>query len=211
MANRYWVGGTASWDGTAGSKWALTSGGAGGQAVPTSADTVFFDANSGANTVTIGAGTAICSTLTMTGFTGTLAFGSNSITCAGVGNIYVGDSTYTVTGTSPTIRVTSTVNSSKTFNGGAATEANSINCVVVAGQNNMRVANTVRTIDFFNGGAGTFTGAFTNDTKTVYGNLILKTGMTVTGGTSVTTFAATSGTQQITSVGLNFDVMNIQV
>ena len=29
MADRYWVGGTASWDGTAGTKWATTSGGAG--------------------------------------------------------------------------------------------------------------------------------------------------------------------------------------
>ena len=44
MADRYWVGGTAAWDGTAGTKWALTSGGAGGQAIPTSADDVFFDA-----------------------------------------------------------------------------------------------------------------------------------------------------------------------
>ena len=43
MAARYWVGGTANWDATAGTKWALTSGGAGGQAVPTSADDVFID------------------------------------------------------------------------------------------------------------------------------------------------------------------------
>jgi hypothetical protein len=47
MANRYWVGGSANWDGTAGTKWATTSGGAGGASVPTSADTVYFDANSG--------------------------------------------------------------------------------------------------------------------------------------------------------------------
>lgn len=72
MADRYWVGGTANWDGTAGTKWATTSGGAGGAAVPTSADNVFFDANSGANTVTVGA-TVNCADLTFTGFTGTLA------------------------------------------------------------------------------------------------------------------------------------------
>jgi hypothetical protein len=72
MANRYWVGGTANWDGTAGTKWALTSGGAGGQAVPTSSDDVFFDAASGANTVTI-SGTRTCLSLNATGFTGTLA------------------------------------------------------------------------------------------------------------------------------------------
>ena len=47
MAARYWVGGTANWDNTAGTKWALTSGGAGGQAVPTAADDVYIDSGSG--------------------------------------------------------------------------------------------------------------------------------------------------------------------
>ena len=55
MADRYWVGGTANWDGTAGTKWATTSGGAGGASVPTAADNVFFDAASGAVTVTVAA------------------------------------------------------------------------------------------------------------------------------------------------------------
>ena len=43
MANRYWVGGTATWDNTAGTKWATISGGAGGSTAPTAADDVFFD------------------------------------------------------------------------------------------------------------------------------------------------------------------------
>jgi hypothetical protein len=71
MANRFWVGGTDSWNATAGSKWALTSGGAGGQAVPTSADDVFFDAASGTVTCTV-SGTRTCNSLTFTGFTGTI-------------------------------------------------------------------------------------------------------------------------------------------
>lgn len=71
MADRYWVGGTANWDGTAGSKWALTSGGAGGQAIPTAADDVYFDANSGTNTITVFGGTVNCNNLTVVaGFTG---------------------------------------------------------------------------------------------------------------------------------------------
>jgi hypothetical protein len=53
MANRFWVGGTANWDITAGSKWSTVSGGSGGSAVPTTSDDVFFDANSGASVVTI--------------------------------------------------------------------------------------------------------------------------------------------------------------
>jgi hypothetical protein len=82
MANRYWVGGTASWDGTAGTKWSTTSGGGGGSAIPTSADDVFLDAASGASTVTIASGNTGCKSLTCTGFTGTLT-GSATLSIAG--------------------------------------------------------------------------------------------------------------------------------
>ena len=73
MANRFWVGGTATWDTTAGTKWAATSGGAGGSSVPTAADDVFFDANSGTGTITTSATAlqAVCRSLNFTGFTGT--------------------------------------------------------------------------------------------------------------------------------------------
>ena len=97
MANRYWVGGTASWDGTAGTKWALTSGGAGGEAVPTTADDVFFDANSGANTITIATGNTGAKSIDCTGFTGTLT-GTAGITVAGSVTLVAG-MTYTHTGT----------------------------------------------------------------------------------------------------------------
>ena len=74
MANRYWVGGTATWDSTAGTKWSTTSGGAGGSAVPTSSDDVFFDASSGSGTVTRSTAADInCRNLDFTGFTGTFA------------------------------------------------------------------------------------------------------------------------------------------
>jgi len=59
MANRYWVGGSANWDATAGSKWSTTSGGAGGAAVPTAADDVIFDNATGHGTVTIPASTSV--------------------------------------------------------------------------------------------------------------------------------------------------------
>jgi len=113
MANRYWVGGTAAWDGTAGTKWALTSGGAGGQAVPTSADDVFFDANSGANTVTISTGNTGAKSITCTGFTGTLA-GTAAITVSGSITLVAG-MTFSYTGT-VTIAATATITSAgKTF------------------------------------------------------------------------------------------------
>ena len=53
MANRYWVGGTGTWDSTTKTNWSATSGGAGGATVPTSADDVYIDANSGSGTYTI--------------------------------------------------------------------------------------------------------------------------------------------------------------
>lgn len=105
MALRYWVGGTASWDGTAGTKWATTDGGTGGAAVPTSADDVFFTALSGANTVTIAAGNTGAKSIDCTGFTGTIA-GSAAITVsgsillvAGMTFTYVGAVTINGTGT----------------------------------------------------------------------------------------------------------------
>ena len=81
MASRYWVGGTDTWNTTAGSKWAATSGGAGGESAPTTADDVFFDAASGSVTVTTAAGAA-CKNLDATGFTGTLTPGA-TMTVAG--------------------------------------------------------------------------------------------------------------------------------
>ena len=44
MADRFWVGGTGNWTGTA--HWSAISGGAAGASEPTSADNVFFDENS---------------------------------------------------------------------------------------------------------------------------------------------------------------------
>jgi len=58
MADRYWVGGTGTWDGTNTTNWSATSGGAGGASVPTSADNVIFNGSSDSAgnpfTVTVG-------------------------------------------------------------------------------------------------------------------------------------------------------------
>jgi len=67
MADRYWRGGSGSWNTT--TNWSATSGGAGGASVPTSADNVIFDANSGSGTahyiVTV-TDNATCANLTFT-------------------------------------------------------------------------------------------------------------------------------------------------
>lgn len=53
MANKYWIGGTGTWDNASATNWSTTSGGAGGASAPIAGDTVFFDANSGTGTCTV--------------------------------------------------------------------------------------------------------------------------------------------------------------
>jgi len=198
MAARYWVGGAATWDNTAGTKWALTSGGAGGQAVPTAADDVFFTAASGANIVTIGI-TAQALTLTMTGFTGTLAFSTNKIQLSGnATTIFTGATTYSVTGTPLIESIYSGTTGTRTINTTTVTEANSISFNITAGGGTVALGatNRIRSLDFTG-----YTGTASNgiNTCTFFGSLTLVSGMTFTSSTAVWTFGATSGTQVITS------------
>ena len=112
MADRYWVGGTASWDGTAGSKWSLTSGGLGGEAVPTTADDVFFSLLS-LGTCTIATGNTGAKSIDCTGFTGTIA-GTAAITVAGSVTLAAG-MTYTHTGTMTLTGTGTLTTAGKTF------------------------------------------------------------------------------------------------
>ena len=73
----HWVGGTAAWDGTAGTKWSLTEGGASGEAIPDSDDNVYFDAGSGVVTVTFNSANNDCLDLICTGYAGAFAGTSN--------------------------------------------------------------------------------------------------------------------------------------
>lgn len=206
MAARYWVGGTDTWDNTAGSKWALTSGGAGGQAVPTSADTVFFDAASGANTVTIGI-TAQASTLTMTGFTGTIAFGTNKIQLSATasGTVYNQPNTMSVTGTPLIELIGAGTTGIRTLSAVSVTQSNAVSVNVTAGSSSSSVICTTGSAfkDFnFTGFTGTYSGA--SSAVTLYGNLTLGVGLTCSSAGGATIFAATTGTQTITTNGISF-------
>ncbi len=52
MANRFWVGGTGTWDNASTTNWSATSGGASGASAPGVADAAIFDGNSGGGTAT---------------------------------------------------------------------------------------------------------------------------------------------------------------
>lgn len=80
MANRFWVGGTnLNW--TSFGNWAATSGGPATASVPTIADDVFFDSNSGSSVVQVAATgsfqTISLNNLTCTGYTGTINLGGS--------------------------------------------------------------------------------------------------------------------------------------
>lgn len=70
MANRYWVGGTGTWDTTTTTHWSATNGGAGGASVPTSSDNVYFTSSSNATSYTVNldtGGGSVCNDISIAG------------------------------------------------------------------------------------------------------------------------------------------------
>ena len=203
MAARFWVtGGTGNWNST--TNWSSTSGGASGASVPSTSDTATYDASSGAGTATLDISPTV-QTLTMTGFTGTLAFGTNTISLNSTGTIFTGATTMTVTGT-PQIICTNSSATSRTISAAAVTEANSISFRITAGTGALgSTGSSFRNLDFTDGTNPTgFAGNFNNNTIIVYGDFKASTGMTSSAGTAVLTFAATSGTKTIDTAGVTF-------
>jgi hypothetical protein len=92
MADRYWVGGTGSWNST--TKWSTTSGGASGASVPTASDNAIFDAASATAhyTVTV-TDNATCANLTFT------PEPANGVTFFEVGVNFVIAGTFSTSGT----------------------------------------------------------------------------------------------------------------
>jgi len=78
MANRFWVGGSGTWDNSSTANWAATTGGASGASAPTGADSAIFDTNSGtAATVTV-ASTAVALTTNLNKSDLTLSLAGNA-------------------------------------------------------------------------------------------------------------------------------------
>jgi hypothetical protein len=228
MADRYWVGGTATWDGTALLKWALTSGGIGGQAVPTAADDVYFDAASGAVTITL-SGARTCLSFNSTGFTGTLT-GTGTLTVSanaiyGAGATFTNTGAWTFNATSGTQQITTnskTLDFPITQNGVGGTvqlqdnlSTNSRTFTLTNGAldlNNRTLSigvfsssnSNIRSIAFGTGNI-TVTG---NDT-TVFLTTVV-TNLTYTGTPTVNfTYAGSTGTRQISSSSTNASIANV--
>ena len=173
MANRYWVGGAAAWDGTAASKWATSSGGGGGETVPTASDDVFFDAASGAVAVEVTVNSTPCLSLNFTGFTGTLS-GNNSLHIsgsltyvAGMTLSYTGAMTFNATSGSHTVTTAGKQTRAMIFNGVGGTWTLQDNLTTHSGAS---VSLTNGTLDFndFDVSTGTFGSSSNLTTRTLY-------------------------------------------
>lgn len=115
MANRYWVGGTGTWNASNTANWSATSGGAGGASVPGAADAVIFDTASGSGnyTVTVSSPPAVVSVTQSnpTGGTVNVSF-SSGLTTSGAYTLNSGTMTLNNNAISPsTFSATSTATS----------------------------------------------------------------------------------------------------
>jgi hypothetical protein len=140
-----------------------------------------------------------------------LAFGAGKIVLTGINaNVWVSSTStgFTMTGTR-TVELTGvgvggeqrTISAGLTTTGGAA--ANAANFYIMAGADTISLGTANRaygTLDF----TGFSGSTLTNIAPQIYGDLVLSTGMTVTGGTTAWIFAATTP-QTITTNGITID------
>jgi hypothetical protein len=222
MASRYWVGGTDVWNSTAGSKWALTSGGAGGQAVPTTSDDVFFDAASGAVTVSSSTSRSAKS-LNFTGFTGTFSVistttvagsvtasaamtwaGTGTITCTATGTItsagIVIGGAVNVSGSGITVTLADDLSITGTLSLTQGTLDAAANNVDVSALSLSSSNSNTRTLKL---GSGTW--SITTASGSAW-NIFNSFGMTLNAGTSTIKFTDTStGSKSFSGGGLTYN------
>lgn len=202
MASRYWVGGTGTWDTSSTANWSATSGGAAGASAPTTNDQVFFNALSGGGTVTLGSN-VIALTAEMTGFTGTLDFSTFKIQLSGFNgaDIFKGGTTFSTAGNRQieiVYATTGTIFSSV----GNMSEANAISFTLTTGEYTFAPNGVCAMRDYTVSARTTNMNVLGASTLIIYGNLTLNApGLTTNSNTSSITFAATSGTQTITTNG----------
>jgi hypothetical protein len=228
MADRYWVGGSAIWDTVVGTKWAITSGGAGGASVPTAADDVYIDANSGAVTVTVTNAAALCRSLSFTSSSGNFAG-----TFAGPAQITISGSLTMVPGMTRTFTGALVFNatSAQTITTGGVALDSAITFNGVGGSWSLQDSLTndaARTVTLTNGSlalnantltTGLFSSTNTNarsidfgtgkivlsgNNATVWNTAVVST-MTVSGSRSVElAYAGATGTRTITASSVGF-------
>lgn len=202
MANRYWVGGSGTWNTSSTANWSATSGGAVGASAPGVADVAIFDANSGAGTVTLGATVSVFR-VQWTGYTGSFNPSTFEINCVGDGatGLWIAGTTATFTAT-PTVKFTYSGANSRTVTiGGTATGDRIINANITAGTGAFTLSGTTYVNNFNCTG---YSGALTAASLVINGNLTFSPTMTFVASTSTLSFLQ-PGSKTITTNGVLID------
>jgi hypothetical protein len=160
MANRFWVGNTGTWNLTATTNWAASSGGSSGASAPTGNDEVFFDVNSIATTCTVSVLTATCANIWIGGFNRPVTFN--------LGTRYT--NTLTIYGTISVSTTMTNVNYSSTSPGWSAVTYNAFTTTdfirigsTVTSMSAIPTAISVKTIGFANIASTPLYPGFDND------------------------------------------------
>lgn len=206
MATYYWVNGSGFWDSSSTANWSLTSGVVAPAGPPTSADTVVFNASSGAGTVNIFSG-ATCLDLTASLVPATTLFwGGTSVPVAVYGSVNFGaNATFTNAAISLNMLATTT---GKTVTISNTTIVNDITYSGVGGawtQSASTVLNGNPSITV-NAGSVTFSGAIVTNYVQVNGGTLTTGSLTHSIRSSngdFGKFEATAGTVNLTGTVLN--------
>jgi len=202
MANRYWVGGSGTWNTTSTANWSATSGGASGASAPGIADVVIFDANSGTGTITLGQTVSVFRA-TWTGYAGSFNPSTFEINIVGDGasSLWASGSTATYLAT-PTVNFTYSGANSRTVGlAGTAAGERIINANITAGTGAFTLSGTTYINNFNCTG---YSGALTASTLVINGNLTFSSTMTFVASTSTMSFAQ-PGSKTITTNGVTID------
>jgi hypothetical protein len=204
MANRFWVGGSGTWDTTSTANWSATTGGAPGASAPGAADIAAFDANSGTGTVTLGENVTVFR-CTWNTFAGSFQPSTFAINCAGDGAtaLWIGGTTATFLAI-PTVNFTYSGANSRTVTIGSATGfPRNINANITAGSGTFTLS-AATNINNFNctGFSGSL--AATTGTLSLTGNVTLSSSMTIAANNLTIAFTG-SGSRTITTNGVVID------
>lgn len=212
MANRFWTSQAVDdlWSNTA--NWSTSSGGAGGASVPTSADAVIFNSNSGTGTAQLN-GNRSAASLNMTGSTinlngagswelslfGNCTFNASTARLFGTTLKFIGGGTYTLnTNNAPiqSVRIDAgTPGNPATLNINGTLRTSDL---LVADQGTLNTNNntiTVSSLASINGGTLNLGSSTVTLTNSIGGNIInASSSSTINYGTSTIVIAATAAT-----------------
>ena len=199
MADRYWIGDDGNTNDTA--HWAASSGGAGGETVPTSSDNVFFDANSFSadSTVTVAANFE-CADIDCTGLDQAVLLSSSVYTFSCYGS-FIGNANLTITFTGTAYFFFKSTGAETITMGGATFDINRLYFDGVGGSWTNQDAMDIGSASYFYLYNGTWdTNGYTIDCFIIY---------VLTGTKSLTLGSSTVncgyGYYCITPIGLTFD------